>query len=474
MGESRLMDLTVPPLIWAQAQAPRVGANPDSMVLLALRRWCSSLTLSSPEVVPDLNGLWAGLLGLAALFVIAVLFQGPTRALKQVLDLPGHLRLVTSATNRVWSSARLVSIAMGFTVLSWTASQALVFNRDSGKADLLMLTRSRGLGELSIEHGILAGLTPLRDVAGLGDNLALLVCAVIVLFRVSFEPPGSFMATGRTRARSNVSTVIWCGASFYALYRIVVRGAGNLDLPLGGCLVIEALVIPILMLISDGFLLAWLLAELRNAGLDATGEDRLDPLQAAELMPAAALACLVALPARYMATFVWLARLNLPASVNSTPLGRYIRWQLGSGLTDLQAAALVVVGLVGVVAWSRGTIGGSIGGYRRLLTVEAGHLIGTLAMAGVAAAMLAAPAYAVVLLLPAQTWVLAAADSYAHFATLPVGLWTLAALIELAERSLPTAARAEARTAGRAPSQNRPAVEHAIGDASNSPVVAPS
>jgi hypothetical protein len=44
-----------------------------------------------------------------------------------------------------------------------------------------------------------------------------------------------------------------------------------------------------------------------------------------------------------------------------------------------------------------------------------------------------------VLLLPAQAWVLPAADSYAHYATLPVGLWTLAALIELAERSLPSA-----------------------------------
>ena len=53
-----------------------------------------------------------------------------------------------------------------------------------------------------------------------------------------------------------------------------------------------------------------------------------------------------------------------------------------------------------------------------------------------------------VLLLPSQSWVLAAADSYAHFATLPVGLWTLAALIELAERSLPTASLR--RTVGQA------------------------
>ena len=272
MGESRSMDLTVLPLIWAQAQAPRVGANPDSMVLLALRRWCSSLTLSSPEVVPSLHGLWVGLLALAVLLILAVLFQGPRKALSQLLDIPAHLRLVGAATRRVWSASRLVSIAMGFTVLSWTASQSLVFNRDSGKSDLLMLTRSRGLGELSIEQGILAGLTPLRDVAGLGDNLPLLVCAIILLFRVSFEPPGSGVAGDRNRpqSRSTVSTVIWCGASFYALYRIVVRGAGTLDLPLGGCLVIEAIVIPVLMLISDGFLLAWCLAELRNAGVDRT------------------------------------------------------------------------------------------------------------------------------------------------------------------------------------------------------------
>ena len=68
----------------------------------------------------------------------------------------------------------------------------------------------------------------------------------------------------------------------------------------------------------------------------------------------------------------------------------------------------------------------------RLLAAEGGHLVAALAMAGVAAGVLSAVAYAIVLLLPAQSWVLNAADSYAHFLTLPVGLWTLAALIELA------------------------------------------
>jgi hypothetical protein len=312
------------------------------------------------------------------------------------------------------------------------------------------------LGELALDQGILAGVTPLRDVAGLGDNLPLLLAAAIVVFRASLGPPGrSSLPAGYptvapfSRPRTGWLILVWGSASLYALYRIVARAAGTGDLPLGFCLVVEVVFIPFLMVISDGFLLAWLLTELRNAGLDDTGEDRLDPRQAIALMPGAALACALALPARYVAALLLLGSLHMPTSVYATSLGRYIRWQLGWGLTDLQAGALVVVGLAGAVAWSRGTLRGSIAGYQRLLAAEGGHLIAALVLAGVAACSLAAAAYALVLLLPAQSWVLAAADSYAHFATLPVGLWLLAALIELAERSLPTArlARSPAQSA---------------------------
>jgi hypothetical protein len=354
--------------------------------------------------------------------------------------------LVQKSARRVWRAGRMVSIAIGFTVLSWTASQAWVYSQESRRLDLVMLTKSRGLGELALEQGVFAALTPLRDVAGLADNLPLLVMAAIMVFRSSIEAPGwgapsprgGFAATPAP-ARTGWSTLIWGSASIYALYRIVARMAGSVDLPLGGCLVVEALFVPFLMVVADGCLLAWILTELRNAGLDFTGEDRLDPRQAIALMPAAALACALALPARYIATFVVLSSAYLPTSAMATSVGNYARWLGGWGLTDLQAAAVAGIGLAGAVAWSRGTIRGAIAGYRRLLTVEGGHLVAAVAMAGVASGLLAAAAYAVVLLLPAQSWVLAAADSYAHFATLPIGLWALAAFIELAERSLPTA-----------------------------------
>ena len=199
------------------------------------------------------------------------------------------------------------------------------------------------------------------------------------------------------------------------------------------------------MAVVDGFLLAWVLTEIRNAGLDIANEGRIDPLQAVALLPAAILAAVAILPARYVATLVVLTTDHLPTSIQTTSLGTYIRWQLGGwGLCDIQAAAMVFVGLVGVVAWTRGRMGASIVGYGRLLAAEGGHMVAALAMAGVAAGVVSAVAYAVVLLLPAQSWVLNAADSYAHFLTLPVGLWTLAALIELAQRSLPMASPARA------------------------------
>jgi hypothetical protein len=127
-------------------------------------------------------------------------------------------------------------------------------------------------------------------------------------------------------------------------------------------------------------------------------------------------------------------------------LGRSIRWQLGWGLVDLQAASLVVVGLVGVAAWSRGSPWETLNGFIRLLKGQGGHLVVSLLMAGAAACALAGLAYSVVLLLPPAGWVLPAADSYSHYVTLPVGLWTIAALVELSERTLPVARPARAVT----------------------------
>ena len=435
------MDWHALPFVSAQTQpAP---ASSSSMALLALRRWFAGLTLSSPQTLPDLHPFLALLAGLALSLLFAIFFQGPLAVLKQIFDIPGHVRIVRDATKRVWQAGRLIAVVIGFTVLGWTGAQALVFMRDDGtRPDLALLTKSRALWELGLEQGILAGLTPLRDLARTRrqpdsplDRRCSRVSRLARYAGLGNPPDYSRKGAGVAPPQSRWSTAIWGSESLYALYRAVGWGAGSGDLPLGGCLVVEAALVPVMMLICDGFLVAWVLTELRNAGLDTTGEDRLDIREAIALLPASALACLLVMPARYLATFVWLSAAYLPTWVQSSPVGRYIRWQLGWGLTDLQAVAFAMIGFAGVVAWSRGSLGGTLVGFRRLLTAHGGHIVIVLIMASSAAAVFSGCVYALLLLLPTQGWVLSAADAYAHYATLPVSLWTVAAVVILMERA---------------------------------------
>ncbi len=193
------------------------------------------------------------------------------------------------------------------------------------------------------------------------------------------------------------------------------------------------------MLVCDGFLLAWVLTELRN-GLDPRDRRRPVPPGPSTRTDAGRLRWAVPWLCRgvMIATLVFLALQHLPTSVGATSLGRSIRWQLGWGLVDLQGASLVVLGSVGVVAWSRGSIGDALRGFKRLLEDQAGHLIVALAMAGVAAGLLVGLVYPLVLLLPPAGRSLPAADSYAHYVTLPVGLWTLAARLSWPNAHFPS------------------------------------
>ncbi|MDR3633141.1 MAG: hypothetical protein P4L84_04840 [Isosphaeraceae bacterium] len=443
------------PLIWAQAPAP--GTN--VFAPLALRRWCASLTLSSPAAAPSLWGLWLALAAIGAVFLVALLAQGPVRFVTQLFDIPGHLQLAGQAVARLRRSARVVAVTIGMTVVAWTGSQTLNYSNESGRVDLQLLARSRSLGELAIEHGVAAAVTPLRDVLALSGDLLLLIVTGLLVFRVCAERWGNlspYSAAARA-PRPGWGNLIWMGLALYALYRLISLGGGAGDLPLGNCLIVEVAVIPFLMALADGFLLAWLLVELRGATAGETGTGPLDPTPAIELAPAATLACLLGLPARYVATGVVLASWHLPGTVGATALGRYIRWQLSWGLADLQAASWLLLGLAGALAWTRGGIGASLRVYGRTLRKEGTRMALTLALAGLATGATSALVYLLVLALPPQSWVLAAADAYAHYASLPIGLLALAALVELAERSLPTANLVERVAARHTQAETAPA-----------------
>ncbi len=436
------------PIVWAQNAVASTTTAPSALAPLALRRWFGSLTLSSHESVPSLFGLWVILAALGGLTLIAMIVQGPGRALSQLFDLGGHVRLLSASFRRLRRAGRLLAVTIGLTVLSWTGSQALVYNNAEGRNDYLQLTRARHLGELAVEQGILAALTPLRDIVGLGSNLPLVFLATILVFRATTDSWAGASAhpwgAGNTISGSGWAHAAWFSGAFLILYRLASIGSGLFDLPLGGCLLIEPLVVPALMAIVDGLVLAWALTEMRDAGLEQPDGIRFSPRPTVELLPASIAACLVAMPARYLASGVLLALYHLPTSTDATGLGRYMRWQLGPGLVISQGFGLIFAGLVGVVAWGVGSINEAARAFGRLLAVEGARLAAVLGTAGLASALASSIAYFVVLSLPAAPWVLNAADSYAHYCTLPIGLLTLSALVELGERALPEATRARA------------------------------
>jgi hypothetical protein len=456
MGGGALDVSTVLPLVWAQATTLSSGSSglPTTtspslsttlmLALLALRRWCGSLTLSQPDAAlgPISGGLWAWLVGLAALLLLALSFQGPVRAIGQLLDVPGHARLLSSALGRFRRSGRLLMVAVGVSVVAWTANQTFSYSVATGRDDELLLIKGHRLSDVAANQGYLAAMTPLRDVVGLGLIIPLLVGASVVLFQYSTDRWGSGIRPPLSirRRSSRWATIGWGSTGLYALYRFVSLVTGNAELPLGGCIFLEALVVPMLMAFADGVVVAWVLVELRNAGLGDAERDSLDVVGVTVLIPAAILASVLAFPSRYVGSGVWLGFQYLPPGYTSgTWVASYVGWQLGWGLVYLQGAAVVAAGLFGAVAWSRGTPGDALKGYLRLLSNEGGHLVAAVAAGGLAAGALSAVAYFVVLSLPTSTWALNAADSYAHYATLPIGLVLLAALIELGERSLPLA-----------------------------------
>ena len=440
------------PVVWAQATAgppgsPGTGGASsvlNTLPMMALRRWFVSLTLSSPDTLPSWRGLWLWLAALGALLLLAAVVQGPRRVLGQLFDAPGNARLFSASLARIRRSPRMISIVIGTTVLSWTGSQSFSYRSEQGRDDMLLLTRARGLGELAVEQGALAALTPLRDFGGLGSNLPLLIVAVLVLFRASVDvwggvppPPGKIRGDFST----GWATLGWCSGTLLILYKLISLGMQRVDIPLGGGLMVEAFVVPALMVVCDGVLLAWVLAELRDAGIEDSGRDSLDPSATIELLPGSIHACLLMLPARYLATGVTIALLYfLPVTIASSPIGEWLRWfLLNWGLADLQAAALPLSALVGAVAWAPGFARGPIRGYVRMLRTQGGRVLFSFGLAGLAAGVLSGVSYLVLLSLPTSSWALSAADGYAHYMTLFTGLWLLSALVELGERALPEA-----------------------------------
>ncbi len=437
------------------------GTSPSggSLLSLSLRRWFASLTLSPPSIrageIPE--GVWAFLGGLGALLLLVLVVQGPRRAFKQLVDLKGHIELWDAAVGRVRRSGRLLMAVVGVSVVAWTVSQGVRYAGPAGRDDLALLLKDRRVIDVAWAQGALAALTPLRDIVGLGLMIPMLLGAAFVLFQYSTFRWSAIRPDPTIRAQATRwATLGWGATATYAIYRFVsLLAGGGSDRPLGGCLSVEALIVPALMALADGVLVAWVLVELRHGGgrrvgVDAplrsdgirdsgggTDDDRLDVTGIVLAIPSAVVGCILAFPARYVATGVALGSGYLPLAVLASPrIAAFLRWELSWGLMVWQAAGLLFVGWLGAAAWSQGVRWGTARGFGRMLGADGGRVLVVLLIGGMAAGVLSALAYVVVLALPGSTWALGAADSYAHYGSLPVGLVMLAALVELGGRSV--------------------------------------
>ena len=452
------------PWVWAQVMS---GATPGgqvaspgagSLLSLSLRRWFGSLTLSPPSIRPgDFPvGVWAWLGGLGVLLLVAMVAQGPRRALGQLVDFRGHGALLNVALGRVRRSGRLLMVVVGVTVIAWTESQGVRY-AGTGDRDLSVLLADRRISDVAWSQGALAALTPLRDVIGLSLMIPMLLGVAFVLFQYSTFRWSAVRPDPSIRLQATRwATIGWGSATLYAIYRFVCfLASGFSERPLGGCLMLEVPVVPTLMALADGVVVAWVLVELRHSGGrhaagtastrpdggwdsgGGTDDERLDVTGIVLAIPAAVVGCLLTFPARYIATATALASDTLLAGTAPDPsMVAFVRWELSWGLIVWQAAGLVFAGWLGAAAWGPGGPWEALRGFGRILRFEGARVVAALLASGLVAGLLSTVAYAVLLSLPGAPWVLNAADSYAHYATLPVGLVLLAALVELGGRSL--------------------------------------
>lgn len=416
------------PCVWAQTTP-----DEEALPILSLRRWFWSSTLASPEAAPEWNGLWAWISGLAALFVIILVVQGPSKALRQLFDLPGHVELVAAAWRRLKSAGRVLMATLGLVVLSWTFSMLARYDQSERLTDLTVLLRSKAVLEVALEQGALTALTPLRDLFSLSDLTVLVALAAVVVFRHSADRWSGVLGSGSEAddVPAGRTTLTWLVAGCYGLYRIATLLAPTGNLPLEGCLFVDGLVIPAFMLTVDGLLLAWVLTELSRSS-PAGNFGPIDVAGALRLLPASMSACLLAMPARYLALGAYLALPFASPWVSRNVLGPLLG---GWGLVTLQGAALVMIGLCGAVPWGTGGVLAALRGYTRLLRTEGGFLWVAIVLTGLALGFVSGLSYLLVLSLPPQPWVLMTADAYAHYLSLPIGLLAAAAFVELGGRS---------------------------------------
>ena len=258
-------------------------------MLLALKRWVAGATLTSPDTVPSpdfQSRFW--LLGLLLMIAISLIAQGPRRFFTGLLEWSTVRQVIHLSFRRLRSRPLVPVVLGGMWLVSWSTTQLLQYDSRSGSDNLQMSLRTKTLSAFSLEQGVLAALTPLRDLSNLADCWPLVAAGIFLAFQYNSNLqwiPRSSMSSPM-QSSSFWTQVFWIIGCLWLVYRTVIGVSGDDGLPLNTGAYIEVVLEPAIMLIIDSFLLAWVVTEIRDSTVAQSDQMLPDFEKVANLAPA--------------------------------------------------------------------------------------------------------------------------------------------------------------------------------------------
>jgi hypothetical protein len=372
--------------------------------------------------------------------VAGVLQADRRRWLRGLVDIRWNLEQIASGMELLRRNKRPLWVLLVASVASWTCWSLLVWRERAGIADLETMLAMHGNSAMLLAwaRSFSAAIVPLRDFVALGELLPLLVGATLLLF--GRTPEMGQHLRSMTRAMENIRLKRRLGTLWVALIVLVAyRTVSNVVDPAAGItsgcpMIIDIVVLPVLLLMSDGLLLSWLLAEYGRA---VRGHFDWQPDDTAAFVrgwPGAMLVCGLMNPGRYavLLTALWETQFRQP-----------LRWPASRWGPILWAAAIAqVIGLAcfalpAVLAvCRRGGLRTKLAAWLMLFRRAGGQIVGLTALAVVLNVLVLWPFYWLFAFMQPETWSLIGAASYGHYVTLLLGIVVLGGTTQLAAREI--------------------------------------
>lgn len=414
------------------------GTSSDANLAPLARRLLRGGLGTAPGSSVDLLLLVLG--WLVVLAIVTGLLQGDWKKwLRGLVDVRGHFEQLGAGLEILRRNKRPLWVILAAAVMGWTGWSLGVWQDAASKDELegMLAVHDNSATSWAAAHGLAVAVVPLRDLLSLGDLMALVLGACVLLFARTAELAQHLRfetrAVENVRLKRRIGT-IWVGLIILAAYRMLVFLVNPADAPLADCMYINAVAMPVLTLLADGILLSWVLTEFGRGLLNHFDWESDDTVAFVRNIPAAMLACGLVNPGRYaiMAFAITEAQFN---TSSTWPASRWapILW----ASTIAQVVGLAWFAFPAVVAVSRrGRLRDIFWAYLTLLRRAGGQVVGLTALAILLDWLALMPFYWIFGTMQRETWSLLGAASYGHYATLIVGIILLAGTTQLAYQEL--------------------------------------